>query len=101
MEIITDGLNTDLTSSMYPENTRGTIVREHSWIAGASAFTDMKEPEALQTSRVTRNEPLSEGAAIMVSGEQSAEKRTISRMNATFFMAAILPRIHGAVNIKL
>lgn len=70
----------------YSENIRGTILREHSWIAGLSAFTDMKEPEELQTSRATRNEPLSEGEAIMVSGEHKAEKRTSSSMSAHFFM---------------
>jgi hypothetical protein len=86
---------------MYPENTRGTILRKHSWIAGLSAFTDMKEPEELQTSSVTKNVPLSEGDAIMVSGEQRAEKRTNNKMSALFFIASILPLIQTLVNIKL
>lgn len=77
------------------------MLREHSRIAGLSAFTDMNEPDELHTSGTTRYEPLSEGAAIMVSGEQSAEKRTISRMIATFFMPVILPLIYATVNIKL
>lgn len=76
---------------MYPENTRGTIVREDAWIAGLSALTDMKDPAELQTSRATRNVPLSEGEAIIVSGEQSAEKRTNNRMSAIFFIDIILP----------
>ena len=86
MEIIIKGLNRELVSSMYSENTRGTILREHSWIAGLSALTDMKESEELQTSRATTNVPLSEGDTIIVSGEQRAEKRTISRISAGFFM---------------
>ncbi len=86
---------------MYPENTRGTILREHSWITGLSALADMKEPDELHTSRVIRNEPLSEGDAMIVSGEQSAEKRTNSRMSATFFIAVILPPMQTLVNVKL
>ena len=89
MKIITEGLNTELVCSMYPENTRGTILREHSWMAGLSAFTDIKEPEAWQTSRATRNEPLSEGDAIIVSGEQRAKNRTISRISAHFCIALL------------
>ena len=89
MKIMTEGLNTELGSSMYSENTRGTILREHSWIAGLSALTDVKEPEELQTSRVIRNEPLSEGDAIIVSGEQRPEKSTINRRKANFFMNLI------------
>jgi len=76
-------------------------LREHSWITGLSAFTDMKEPDELQTSRAIRNEPLSEGDAIKVSGEHRAEKRTNSRISATLFISVILPLIHDTVNIKL
>ena len=100
MEINTEGVNTALASSMYSENTRGTILREHSWIAGLSAFTDMKDPAELQTSRAIRKEPLSEGDAIMVSGEQRAEKRTISNISATFFMCIILPPVQTLVTIN-
>lgn len=95
------GLNTELVSSTYPENTKGTILSEHSWIAGLSAFIDINEPAEWQTSRAMRKEPLSDGDAMMVSGELRAEKRTISKISATFFMRAILPSIKTVVNIKL
>jgi len=86
---------------MYPENAGEAIAREPSWIAGLSAFTDIKEPDEWQTSRAMRNESLSEGDAMIVSGEQSAENRTNSRIRADFFMTGILPSIHDTVNIKL
>jgi hypothetical protein len=101
LKIITEELNTEVVSSMYPENIRGIILKEHSWIAGLSAFTDMKEPEELQTSRVTRNVPLSEGEATIVSGELRAEKRTNNKISALLFIASILPLIQTLVNIKL
>jgi len=81
-----DGVNTELICSTYPKNTRGDIVQRYSWIAGLSPLTDMKEPEELQTSRAATNVPLSEGDTIIVIGEQRAEKRTISRISAGFFM---------------
>jgi hypothetical protein len=52
---------------MYPENTGGTILREHSWIARLSASSDMKEPDVSQTSRAIRNMSLSEGKTTIVS----------------------------------
>jgi hypothetical protein len=101
LERMTEGLNTELVSSMYPENMRGIRLREDAWMAGLSAFTDMKEPDELQTSRAIRNESLSEGEATMVSGEQRAAKRTNNKMIALFFMAFILPLIQTLVNVKL
>ena len=78
-----------MTCSTHPENTRGTILREHSWIAGLSALTDMKEAEELQTSRAATNVPLSEGDTIIVIGEQRAEMRTISSISSGFFMGLL------------
>lgn len=61
-------------------------MKEHSCITGLSAFTDMKEPEELQTSREQILELLSNGEAITASGTQRATKRTSNTMITPLFI---------------
>jgi hypothetical protein len=49
-----DGVRKELLISTNPTNSKGTGLQGHSCKEGVSALPDMKKPEALQTSNVTK-----------------------------------------------